>query len=301
MQLVVRLKGGLGNQLFGYAAARRLAKINNAELAIDAISGFSRDDEYHRKYRLDGFSIPIRLATPAERLEPFERVRRAFMKLNQRRRPYHLRNYIEQEFPDFDQRLLNLKLTSASNIIDGLWQSEWYFSDIEQTIRTDLQFKAPSDISNKNALDWIKNNQAICIHVRWFSSAGSGVNTNADYYKSALALIHSKVQSSFFAVFSDNPKAAVDLLQISDHQMLVVDWNTGDGGELADLWLMSNCQHFIIANSTFSWWGAWLGSKSKNQIVLFPRRTPDFGTPWSWDYTGQIPKHWIPIIGNWSN
>ena len=74
------IKGGLGNQLFCYAAVRRLALINNAELVIDDTTGFARDRQYHRNFALDHFQIPVRKATPAERLEPFERFRRGILK-----------------------------------------------------------------------------------------------------------------------------------------------------------------------------------------------------------------------------
>ena len=76
MKVIVRIKGGLRNQLFCYAAARRLALVNNAELVIDDVTGFARDRQYRHQYALDHFHIPVRKATPAERLEPFERYRR---------------------------------------------------------------------------------------------------------------------------------------------------------------------------------------------------------------------------------
>lgn len=85
MKLIVRLKGGLGNQLFGYAAARRLALVNRAELVLDDVSGFARDWQYRRQFMLDSFNISGRRATPAERFEPFERYRRGMMKWVSRR------------------------------------------------------------------------------------------------------------------------------------------------------------------------------------------------------------------------
>ena len=80
MKVIVRIKGGLGNQLYCYAAAKRLAIKNNAELIIDDVSGFKRDYLYQRRYMLDRFKIPHRKATSIERLNPFERVRRGLRK-----------------------------------------------------------------------------------------------------------------------------------------------------------------------------------------------------------------------------
>ena len=86
MKVIARIKGGLGNQLYCYAAAKRLAIKNNAELIIDDVSGFKRDYLYQRKYMLDCFKIPHRKATSNERLDPFERVKRGLRKKLQQRK-----------------------------------------------------------------------------------------------------------------------------------------------------------------------------------------------------------------------
>src|SRR3979490_2538771 len=127
--LVARVLGGLGNQLFCYAAARRLALVNDAELVIDDVTGFARDRQYRRQYALDHFTIPVRKATPQERLEPFERYRRGMMKWLSRRQPFAERSYVEQEGVDFDERLLALKI-KGTLYLEGLWQGESYFKDV---------------------------------------------------------------------------------------------------------------------------------------------------------------------------
>lgn len=295
MKLVARIKGGLGNQLFCYAAARRLAIANQAELVLDPVSGFVRDIEYQRKYRLDGFSIPAKLASPSERLEPFERIRRAFIKFKERSRPYEQRRYIEQEFSDFDSRLLNRKLQAPVTVIDGLWQSTFYFYDITDILRTDLIIKPPTDNRNYSAVQWIKKNQAVAIHVRCYSTAGSSGNVQEAYYRAALSLVADKIKKPYFAIFSDDPQYAISLLNLPQDRTLVVDWNENEGGEIIDFWLMKNCKHFIIANSTFSWWAAWLGARSADQLVFFPRRDVTIMPGWAWDYKGQMPIHWIDV------
>src|SRR5712691_2524903 len=108
------MKGGLGNQLFCYAAARRLALANNAELVIDDVTGFARDRQYRRQYALDSCHIPVRKATPAERLEPFERYRRGVAKWLSRKKPFAERRYLEQEGLDFDERLLDVKVKGGT-------------------------------------------------------------------------------------------------------------------------------------------------------------------------------------------
>jgi hypothetical protein len=93
-KITPRIFGGLGNQLFCYAAARRLALVNNAELVLDDVSGFTYDDFYQRHYQLDHFSIPCRKATPAERLEPYHRVRRYLKRRWNQRKPFAQRAYL---------------------------------------------------------------------------------------------------------------------------------------------------------------------------------------------------------------
>jgi len=105
-KIISRIFGGLGNQLFCYAAARRLALVNNAELVIDNVSGFMHDTDYQRQYQLDHFSIPCRKATSVELLEPFPRIRRYLKRRLNQRRPFAQRSYLVQEGIDFDPRLL---------------------------------------------------------------------------------------------------------------------------------------------------------------------------------------------------
>ncbi len=295
-KLVARIKGGLGNQLFCYAAARSLAIRNNAELVIDNITGFVRDSEYRRGYRLDGFAINARLANRQEMFFPFERIRRGLVKARNRRLPFYQRSYIEQEFPDFDDRLLQFRLCSRVTTIDGLWQSQLYFTDIEEILRADLQIIPPEDEHNKYAAQLIKGNNVVGIHIRYFSYFGNLANVPLEYYRNALFEIKKRINNPYFVIFSDYPQAAKEVLDLPEKQTLLVDWNTGVRGELSDLWLMTKCQHFVISNSTFSWWGAWLGARNYKRLVLFPRCVPQEAIRWSWDYQGQMPISWIPIL-----
>lgn len=292
-KVIVLIKGGLGNQLFCYAAARRLALANNAELVIDNVTGFARDRRYRRKYALDHFHIPIRKATPFERLEPFARRRRRLMKWLSRRRPFAERRYVEQEGIDFDERLLALKVKDVL-YLDGLWQSEGYFKDVEQTIREDLRIIAPMDALNQHMAEEIRNSPAVAVHVRWFDAPGSTPthNMSADYYQRAIRLMERKIESPRYFLFSDDPEAASATIVLPDGRVTFVSHNRGDGNAYADLWLMSLCQHFITANSTFSWWGAWLAAK-KPQIVIVPGIK--LGKITDWGFTGQTPTSWIKL------
>jgi hypothetical protein len=291
-KVIARIKGGLGNQLFCYAAARRLALVNQTELVIDDVTGFARDRQYQRKYMLDHFAIPARKATAAERLEPFERYRRGIEKFISRQRTFLKRSYVEQEGIEFDPRLLEFR-PSGKVYLDGLWQSEGYFKDLEKTIREDLRIIHPVDTLNLQLAEKIRNCQvAVALHVRWFDAPGNSSpnNVSCNYYQRAIALMENKLSLPHYFLFSDNAEAARTKLVLPEGRVSFISHNQGDKNAYADLWLMSLCRHFITANSTFSWWGAWLG-ESEDSIVLVPEFTPDGGVT-SWCFKGLIPERW---------
>jgi len=292
----VRLKGGLGNQLFEYAAARRLALQNAAELAIDDVTGFIRDSLYRRQYALGSFNITARKATAAERLEPFERYRRGLLKWLSRRRPFAMRHYLEQEGFDFDPRLLTLKVEDTL-YLDGYWQSEQYFKDIEDTIVQDLAIKPPDDDLNRQMAEEIGKRNSVALHLRWFDVPGSQQmdgNAPSAYYRNALAELESQIADPHYFLFSDQPEAAKLKLALPDRKVTLVKHNQGDANAYADLWLMTQCRHFIMANSTFSWWASWLGRR-QGKIVICPQVKIPSGGATPWNYFGQIPSSWLQV------
>ena len=240
-KIIPRILGGLGNQLFSYAAARRLALHCGAELVIDDVSGFVYDKEYQRQYQLDHFNIICRRATDRERLEPFSRVRRYAMRRFSSFQAFEDRAYIQQETIDFDKRLLHIK-PCGTVYLEGYWQGEGYFKDVEDTIRADLQIQSPTDPVNLEMATRICNSFSVMVHVRFFDApVEAGVNNAPDDARSRIPL--------------------------PDDRVTVVSHNCGDDYAYADLWLMSQCRHFIIANSTFSWWGAWLARHPGKRVI----------------------------------
>lgn len=293
-KVITRIKGGLGNQLFCYAAARRLALINDAELVIDDLTGFSRDHQYRRHYSLEHFQIPVRKATPAERLEPLERYRRGIVKFISRKKSFEQRSYIEQIGNEFDARLLDLKI-HGTVYVDGYWQSEDYFKDIEQTIREDLRIVPPIDSVNTDMAKMICERNAVAVHVRWFDDPSKETathNASKEYYLCAIDKIRKYVENPYFFLFSDDPVAAQRILCLPADEMTCVSHNKGDENAYADLWLMTQCKNFIIANSTFSWWGAWL-SLNGSKIIIAPNIKLTGHTSWGFDR--QIPERWLKL------
>lgn len=294
MKVIPRIIGGLGNQLFSYCAARRLALANGAELVLDNVSGFRYDHEYQQKYQLDHFHIQARIATAAERLEPFSRVRRYIKRRVNRKRSFEMRKYIQQERNDFDPRLLQVKLLDTV-YLEGYWQSEGYFKDIEPIIRSDLKIISPTDSVNLQLAARIQNCTAVAVHVRFFDAPATlgGNNAPSEYYNKAITMLEELAPNAHYFLFSDNPTAARALASLPNTKITLVSHNRGDSNAYADLWLMSLCKHFIIANSTFSWWGAWLADH-EDKIVLAPGFQIREGKT-AWGFDGLLPQSWIRI------
>lgn len=286
--------GGIGNQLFCYAAARRLALVNNAELAIDDFSGFACDHVYKRQYQLDHFEITCRKATAAERLEPFARIRRYMLRAINRRRPFLDRSYVQQEGIDFDPRVLQVRIRGTV-YLEGYWQSEDYFKDVENTIRADLHIIPPIDSANTAMASRIQNSLAVAVHVRFFDAPDvTGMhNAPGRYYENAITRMEKLVPDAHYFVFSDKPQSARARIPLPDTRVTCVSHNQGDANAYADLWLLTQCQHFITANSTFSWWGAWLGGKKDESIVMSPGAIR--GKCTAWGFSGLLPARWQVI------
>lgn len=293
-KIIPRIFGGLGNQLFCYAAARRMALVNNAELIIDDVSGFECDHVYQRNYQLDHFNIPCRKATAYERLEPFSRIRRVLKRKWNQRLQFVQRAYIQQQGIDFDSRLLQVK-PRGSVYLEGYWQSEDYFKDIEAVIRQDLQIKPPSDAANLDMAAQICGCTAVAVHVRFFDVPQvDGINNVPnDYYTRAVKKMDSLVPDAHYFVFSDQPEAARARVPLPVDRLTFISHNQNNTLAYADLWLMTQCKYFIIANSTFSWWGAWLANKNIKYVIApgFEKRDGVM----SWGFSGLLPDEWIKL------
>lgn len=170
-----------------------------------------------------------------------------------------------------DSRYLNFK---GSAYVTGYWQSEKYFKGIENKIREDLQIRIEPSASNKVLLDKIRSANAVSLHIRRgnfvqidFVNKVHGT-CSMDYYQKAVDLISEKISNPVFYIFSDDIPWAKQYLSLN-FETVFVDINDAKT-DYEDMRLMSNCKHHILANSTFSWWGAWL-NPSKEKIVVAPK------------------------------
>lgn len=292
--VIVRIIGGLGNQLFQYAAGRSLAYKLNTTLKLD-LTSFKHYKL--RSYRLSNFSFQAKLARPVEiaAIDPDRAGRLATSsgKLLRRLNPTRRRCvFRETALGRFKQELFEV---TGDIYLDGYWQSEKYFTEIEDVIRREFEVKWPFDGRNRELAEQITNSNSVSLHVRRGDYlTNPQINRlhglcGIDYYQMCVNELVSKAPNPHFFVFSDDPEWSRDNLRLSYPTTFVT--HNGEDRDFEDLRLMSLCRHHIIANSTFSWWGAWL-SRNPSKLVFAPRR---WFTDSQLDATDLIPDDWIRI------
>ncbi len=284
-RVISHLIGGLGNQLFQYAMARALAHRLSRDVFLD-VSDF---DAYPlRKFLLNQFQIPIRIIAKDDlSLIRFQRSRVG------RVLPSALK-IVDKKEQGHEFQELDIPPTKRPIYLSGYWQSEKYFSDIRNIILNEFRLKNEPTGVNAELLQKIKNCEAISLHVRRGDYVSNPVaaayhgTCSLEYYQQAIDLIRKKLPRPQFFVFSDDIPWCKENLRISN-SVTFIDHNGDEPYE--DLRLMSQCQHFIVANSSFSWWGAWL-SESSDKIVFAPKRW--FLTAEK-DDKDQVPESWIRV------
>jgi hypothetical protein len=255
--IVARLFGGLGNQLFQYAAGRALADHLSTDLALDTryLGGARACGMGHfarARYRTDA---PL----PPARSDGM--LRYGLWRLMGR----NPRFYRERGL-GFDPAFRDLP---DGSYLHGYWQSARYFAAIAGRLRSDLAFTTPLDLANADMAARIGAAPcAVSVHVRRgdYLASGSYAACPPDYYRRAIALLADDLGTPLTCfVFSNDPGWARDALDLGT-QTVVVDLNDEARGAF-DLHLMSRCAHHVIANSTFSWWGAWLNPAPTRRVI----------------------------------
>lgn len=291
MEVVVKINGGLGNQLFQYAAGRSLADRSDAELFLD-LSFFDLPPGVHtaRPFALDVFKPRYERAGP-DRLANYFRIRQNSWRLRFNRAfpSLHTHLWISESSYRFDTAVSALK---GHVYLDGHWQSERYFSDREQDLRRDLRFLQALSAADGALVERMNGTTAVSLHVRRGDYV-SHPSANAfhglcgpEYYAQAMAFVLERHPTATFFIFSDDlPWARENLPALGPSVFVENDRTAGDH---RDMQLMANCQHHIIANSSFSWWGAWLNPR-KDKLVVAPQR---WFADASIDTTDMIPANW---------
>lgn len=296
--IIVKLVGGLANQMFPYATARRLAHRWNAELKLDVrlfAPEVQRRLQFPRHYALGAFNISGQIATDDE-IAGFAAVRKrsrfAAIKDFIGLPPRPERVYYKERHFHFDPRVLKL----PDNVyLDGNWVCEKYFADIEDILRKEFTFKEEPAGRNRELLREVSGVDSVSIHIRRGDYAAikkiqdvHGV-CEIGYYQECVRMIAGRIRAPHFYIFSDEPEWAKQNLRIG-YPSVYVDHNSPEQGH-EDLRIMSNCRHNIVANSGFSWWAAWL-NPNPGKIIFAPRR---WVRTTKYDTRDLVPGGWIRV------
>ena len=292
--IITKLIGGLGNQMFQYATARRLAEKHSTILKLD-VTGFEQY-KLHR-YSLHCFQCWEYLAANSE----IEHTIYQQGLLNKLRRKASLtlklqvpksNNWIIEKQFNFDSQILE----APNNVLlDGYWQSEKYFVDIKDTLQREFVVKYLQDPQSAKFADRIQNTESVSLHVRRTDYVQNIVTNqihgtcDRNYYDRAVRYVGERVINPHFFIFSDEPQWAETNLKL-DFPVTIVDCNDASRN-YEDLRLMTMCKHNIIANSSFSWWGAWL-NPNPNKLVIAPQKWFNDETRNTQDV---IPDRWIKL------
>ncbi len=290
--IIVRIRGGLGNQLFQYAAGKRLSMDRDVPLKLD-VTGYGNQPgaETARKFGLENFNITSEIATADEVLKmkyPFGIFSKGW-------------RFIKQKiFKQFNIGF-NPKILKAPNdyFLDGYFKNEEYFKSIESTIRKEFSLAKPLEQKGQNASANITTSPLpVSLHIRRgdyakdpSTAAYHGV-LPLEYYQQAISLLTEKIGTYQLFIFSDDIDWAKENLKLeSSTQIPMTFVSCPEIADYEELFLMSLCKHNIIANSSFSWWAAWL-NQNPDKIIIAPKRwLAKTGN----DYYNEIPSSWIKI------
>lgn len=290
--LIARVAGGLGNQLFIYATARALAQRSGARLVLDTKTGF-RHDAYRRRFGLGCFGVHFKEANVLERFDfPGGRALRfGIRKINQTIR-FQNRFYIVEAVRD--KRAFMPEMMALCPFfkvwLEGYWQSPQYFEDIRPTLQQELRVQAPLSDKTLEIADQIRNSNSVCVHLRLVRHIIGGTAGMADrnlengHYGQSIRYMAERLENPRFFCFADNPDVAGWLRQLP-FDVVFVTHNKGDERAYEDFYLMSLCRHFVLSNSTFCWWPAWLSDAGG--LVISPPLN-------YWDNKDILPSNWLP-------
>ena len=291
--IITKLEGGLGNQMFQYAIASILAKKKNAAILID--TNFFNQTEKNQGFTPRNFELSIfnnsYIQASESEIGYFQQL--SFIdKIKKKCGFNYPKIYSEASF-SFDEKVLSINLPVY---LKGYFQSYKYFIGYENVIKNDFAFPIDKlDSINKKLWLTIKQTNSISIHIRRGdyvndkNTQGYHGNCSLDYYKDAIALLASKINDVNLYFFSDDTDWVKEQFENISYPKVFVN-NTGENS-WKDMCLMSSCHHNIIANSSFSWWAAWLNEHS-NKMIIAPKKwfvNAEINT------NDLIPREWIRL------
>jgi hypothetical protein len=279
--IIIKLLGGLGNQMFQYAFAKHVAIKNKEPLYIDLSVIERRNniiDYTFRDFGLNVFNAEYRILQHTTLAKGVRKIYNYF---------FPIQNILEQKYSATE--VLNLH---GNIYLHGFWQNENYFKDIAHILRKDFTFKTQPGELNQKMINQINAANSISVHIRRGDYVTSSIASQVhylcpkEYYEKAVSYYIEKMNSPHFYIFSDDIHWVKENLSFGSSYTFV-DYNKGKYS-FEDMRLMSLCKHNIIANSSFSWWGAWLNN-NPDKIIIAPRQ-------WLKEAETEIvPREWIKM------
>lgn len=294
VKIVVKLMGGLGNQMFQYASALALANRLNGDLFVDK-QYFSVDFKLKntpRKYNLDVFKVApgfyrhfLLSNLFFQRLSnKFSLVRRILLLFN------------IAYLTDRDDIDLIAEARYRCYYLDGYWQHKAFFKELQQELTEAFQFKTELDYNNKAILPVLAAQNSVAVHVRrtdYLLPESCHVVLGSDYYQAAINLIKAEVPSPAFYFFGDDHEWIRSTFNIDNESMILVKGNEGALSYM-DMFLISQCKHKVISNSTFSFWGAFLSAYPQG-ITIAPVKWFLPGKASMFNQSELLPDQWLKI------
>jgi hypothetical protein len=283
--VIARLAGGLGNQLFMYAFNIAMAERNNVPLKLDIQGGFMRDRTYQRKHLLDHILPPVLPASRWEgRLFPLGHTLRKLERKLNARLPLAQRYYIQERFPNFDPEIKNLKITRPT-VFNGYWQAPQYFDDLRPGMAERIHFPDYLTSPVRKEANMIRSSNAVCLAIRRYEEVPRPKHhiLQLDYFQQAMARIEQTVYKPHYFVFAQDMEWARANIR-SMHPVTFAKAKDLHAGAIQDLYLMTQCKHYVLSNSSLHWWAAWL-NESDEKIVLAPAK--------GWPNEDMLPDHWV--------
>lgn len=265
----VKIFNGLGNQLFQYACGRAVQQKYKGEFYLD-ISDFTVNK---RKYRLNQFKLNENVKT-IEKDNTFANIRKNLLLNGLYKIMPNIAFSIHSKFGKYlyfgeEYKKINKNFTNHYYLY-GYWQSEKYFEDIKSILKQELTLKNPLEESKINLIQEIEHKNSVAIHIRRGDYVTNKLYQNIceeSYYKKAITIMKEKVDNPIFYIFSDEINWVKENWNF-DGNIIFMNHPNKDFEELE---IMKHCKHFIIANSSFSWWAQYLSDNPK-KIVVAPKK-----------------------------
>ncbi len=290
--IITAIKGGLGNQMFQYAFGRKLSLLRNEELYLDLGWFQNPGEDTRRTFGLNQFNIQAKIATidQVRKLKGSDWFHKTYLvRALKKFSLYQQKNYIKESRPIYESSIV---VNSSSGYYDGHWVDFRYFEDITNIIKNDFSLIAELSPQHAELLGVIKNTQSVSVHIR----RGDYANRKStqefhgllpiSYFKTSIEQAVKTLDNPHVFFFSDDINWVKENISIVYPHTYIVP--SSPDSEAVDLKLMSACHCQIIANSTFSWWAAWLNQNQSKTIIA-----PPFWSKLVPDSSKILPASWI--------